>query len=536
MADNNAPATQPEMNEIAAIAREVNLLFFGTTLLNTDPTLMTRGGSRGLSIYEDIKRDCHAGAVLDKRRLAVVSRDWDVAPASDSRIDKKAAELVKSAFSSIEFDRICGNLLEAVLNGYSVAEVIWGMKAGAIVPVDIKARAARRFVMSIDGQPRLKVRENVIQGIELPDRKFIVQRFGASDDFPYGLGLGSALFWPVFFKRQDITFWLKFADKFGSPTAVGKYQPGASPSEQDKLLAALGSISNDAGIIVPEGMLIELLQIASTTDNYEKLARYMDEQISERVLGETMSTTSGGAGLGSSQADVHDEVRLEIAQADANMLNATLNATVVRWICDYNFPGAGTPMVTRAFDEAEDLNTTAERDGKLYAVGWERTEESMTETYGPGYVRRDMAAATLGPDGLPIQPGSDPVAGAPGAGAPSAGDVSVFAENASALHAANKDAQDHLQAAATAAASDWQALMGPKVKRLQAVLGETGDLVAFREALTRLVDEPPSDDLVDRLARGSFAAHVMGRGPAKKASKAGLLTRLLGRNASSTSA
>lgn len=541
MADNattndQAGTPKPDMSEIASIARDIHIRMYGGVLMNTDSTLLTRGQARGLAIYDDLKRDCHAGAVLDKRRLAVVSRAWDVEPASDSRIDKKAAALVKESLKALEFDRICGNLLEAVLKGYAVGEVMWTVRGGAIVPQDIIARSAQRFAMSIDGQPRLRTRENLITGIELPDRKFIVQRFGATDDFPYGLGLGSSLFWPVMFKRQDITFWLKFVDKFGAPTAVGKYPNSASAGEKDKLLQALNAISNDAGIIVPEGMLVELLNIAATTDNYEKLARYLDEQISERVLGETMTTSAAGAGMGSNQASVHDDVRLEIAQADANMLNATLSATLARWICDFNFPTAGAPRITRDFDEPDDLDKVADRDEKLFNMGWERTEESMTEAYGPGYVRTqpepapapNLATAT-GPDGQPLQPGQAGPGAQPGQPG-QAGDVQVFAEVPASLAKQNRDAQDQLRAAATAAAEDWHALMAPRIKRLHAVLAETGDLVAFREALGKLLDEPPNDDLVERLARGSFAAHVVGRGPAKKpAPKPGLFSRLMAR-------
>ena len=59
----------------------------------------------------------------------------------------------------------------------------------------------------------------------------------------------------MLFKRQDITFWLKFVDKFGSPTSVGKYPNGASDKERGTLLAALNAIANDAGDPVAEGLM-----------------------------------------------------------------------------------------------------------------------------------------------------------------------------------------------------------------------------------------------------------------------------------------
>lgn len=43
--------------------------------------------------------------------------------------------------------------------------------------------------------------ENMLTGVELPERKFIVHRCNPEDDNPYGTGLGLQLYWPVF-KRK----------------------------------------------------------------------------------------------------------------------------------------------------------------------------------------------------------------------------------------------------------------------------------------------------------------------------------------------
>jgi len=89
-------------------------------------------------------------------------------------------------------------------------------------------------------------------------------------------------------------------------------------------------------VIVPDGMVVELLEAtrAGSIDTYEKLARYMDEQISVAVLGETMTTGAQAGGVGGSQAGVHNEVRKEIAQADADLLSETLNNTLVKFMAE----------------------------------------------------------------------------------------------------------------------------------------------------------------------------------------------------------
>ena len=281
--------------EIATVARDITFPAFAGVLRETDDTLITRGQGKGLKLYDEIERDCHAYAVLMKRKMAVIAREWQIDPASTSRIDKKAADLVRAQIAAMDFDHVCLNLLDALLKGFAVGEIMWAEDGAELVATEVRPRDQRRFGFGDDYQIRLKTPDNFLPGEAVPDKKLIVHSFGAKDGNPYGLGMGSRLFWPVFFKRKGITFWLTFLDKFGNPTAVGKYPPGASLPDQKKLLDALGALSQDAGITIPDGMLIDLLEASrSGTAGYEQLCRYMDEEVTIAVLGEAASVKGGG--------------------------------------------------------------------------------------------------------------------------------------------------------------------------------------------------------------------------------------------------
>jgi len=78
----------------------------------------------------------------------------------------------------------------------------------------------------------------MIEGEPVPDRKFICFTYGSTDN-PYGKGLGQKLWGPVWFKKHGIKFWVLFCEKFGSPTARGKYPPGTPKEDQQKLLEFL---------------------------------------------------------------------------------------------------------------------------------------------------------------------------------------------------------------------------------------------------------------------------------------------------------
>ena len=375
--------------EVATIQKDWIHPPYGGALLNHDDTLATRGGGRGLKIYDDIERDCHAFAVLQKRKLAVIAREWQVIPASDAAADKHVADLVREQLKNLKLDQLCLKMLDATLKGYSVGEIIWSTDGAEIVAGKVKVKPQRRFLFGDDMEPRLLTMQNLFPGEPLPPRKFIVHRYGEKDDDnPYGLGLGSMLFWPTLFKRQDITFWLTFIDKFASPTAMGEYPAGTSIEDQQKLLNSLSRIASEAGIIVPQGMLVKFLEAArsGSIDTYEKLARYMDEQISECVLGETLSTNMHGGGS-LAAAKTHNEVRLELAKGDSDLLSDTLNESLVRWIVELNAPGANTPKLWRDFDAGEDLKTRSEMDKNITEMGFEADEQYINDTYGGKWKR-----------------------------------------------------------------------------------------------------------------------------------------------------
>lgn len=484
------PAKQDLVREIASIERDFRIPIYGGILRPDDDTLMSRGGGRGLRIYDDLERDCHCYAVMQKRKLAVVAGEWEIEAASESALDKRAADVVRAQIEALPFDRICVELLDAVLKGYAVSEVVWEVRGNEIAVARVLERDQRRFVFDVDGRPRLLTLENMIEGEELPDRKFIVHRFGGKSGNPYGLGLGTRLFWPVYFKRQGITFWLTFADKFGNPTAVGKYPVGTDPAEQKKLLDALQALAHDTGVVIPEGMAVELLEAkrAGTINTHEQLARYMDEQMSEAVLGETLTTNIGQSGSYAA-SNTHNEVREELRDADADMLSDTLNATLVRWITELNVPGATPPRLWRNYEEPEDLDKRADRDTKVHAMGFDPSDQYIQETYGDGWSRRPTPAPVP-----PAAPGGPP---APGAEEPEP----AFAED-------ERDDVDDLAAQLQDAAGPALDLI---IERIRGRLDKAETLAAFGEELAGLFDGLDAADLADAVRRGLVVADLQGR-------------------------
>jgi phage gp29-like protein len=401
---------RPLLAELAPIAEALDVLAYGNILSHTDETLATRGGGDGLKIYARLKRDPHLLSVLNKRKRAVTAREWRIEPASERLRDRQAAEMVRRWVARLNIDKASRGLLDAILMGLAVGEVMWSAEGGEYGPVQIRPRTPWRFAFDSDSRLRLLTKEQPSDGVELPARKFIVHRHADDEtDDPYGRGLGSTLFWPVFFKNKDLQFWLEGLDRQAGPAAMGKYPQGAQPADIDKVEVALKSLRRHGIIAVPKDWEVAFIQaqISGAADAFERLARYMDEEISKTVLGETLSTSAGKSGS-YALGQVHEGGRQELAKADADDLSETLNATLVRWIVEINMPAAEPPKLWRVFDEPEDLDKIADRDTKLAGLGIHRTDESLQDVYGPGYQRQPAAAPVAQADFAAADDGVQP--------------------------------------------------------------------------------------------------------------------------------
>lgn len=372
-----------------------------------DGVLIERGSTKGYEALRDILRDPHAFAVLQKRWGAVVEREYEVVPASDKRIDKKAAELVERQLKAIGsydeefdgdelvpniyggFDQVCYNLLKAELYGFQPGEIIYGTNGSEIYPKQIKDKSPGRFVYLAGGKGyrfRLLTPESPWNGIKLPPKKFIIHTFHPEDDNPYGWGMGGRLFYPVLFKRKLAEFALIYADKFGSPTGKGTYPEGREDLK-DILIEAMNNMAQESGIALPEGCNFEWLAIAQGGgDVYTNLMDYFDREISKAVLGETGSTDQQGSGGSRARDQVGNEVRIEITKQSADFLSATLNNTLIKWLTWYNFGDqAQPPTVWRKFPELEqkeDLNGRSQRDSTISTMmELKPTREYVERTY-----------------------------------------------------------------------------------------------------------------------------------------------------------
>jgi len=504
MAKKTTAAATPALDtEVANRLRDPFETTYLGVLRTNDPLLLEKGsGGANVDLYRDLNRDGKVFAGLQKRQLALISRPWQVEPVEDGEAGTADAEIVTDILQRCSFDQICRDLMEAVLVGFAVSEIVWTVRDNRVVPERIVKRAPRRFVYVQEDEHaapelRLLTRENMLTGEQLPERKFIVHRMNPEDDNPYGNGLGLQLYWPVFFKRKGIIAWNKLNDRFGSPTPWGKYPRGAGAKEKGTLFDALRAISNDGVVMTPEGMGIELLEskLTGSISTQQSLCEYMDDWIAEVLLGQEPRANGGGALAAASKE--RQAVRLDLVQADSDLLSDTLNSTLLKWICEFN--GLAPCVLYRVVKEEEDLKAASETDKNVASMGFEMTLDAVRAKYGEGWEKK--AALKLA---VPPRSGKPPAALSELPEDPADGDKTAsFAEPEPKRRDEQTALTNALVAATGDAVSGWLA-------HISALVDQAADLPALQQALLASYGDLPTDDLARVMSLGYATAALAG--------------------------
>ncbi len=122
---------------------------------------------------------------------------------------------------------------------------------------------------------------------------------------------------------------------------------------------------------------------------------WIDSQVSKAVLGQTMTTDNGSS---KAQASVHNDVRLDILEADANELQNTINAQLVRPVIDLNFGVQKCyPKVVIRVPREENIELLVNALKELVPLGLPVDAHGMLEKLGLPVP--DKNAVLLGPKG-----------------------------------------------------------------------------------------------------------------------------------------
>lgn len=503
---------RPLTDEISATSsHDLFEVFIANTIINPDKVVQRESRGEGLKLYEEIEdKDGHIASVIQTRKLAVTGKEWEVIPASDSAEDKAKSDFVEKVFESMNFDKVCLAQLDAIMKGFAVSETMFDVSEGDIWITNFKHRKPWRFVFTLEGDLQMLTERQPVYGEPVPTNKFWTFTFAERYENRYGKALGQKLFWPYLFKKNNVRWWAIFNEKFGSPTAVGKYRPGTKRDMQDKLLFVIKSIQQETGVVIPDDMAIELLEAArqGSFETYSKFMDWCEESQSKIVLGQTLTTQHGSSSLALGM--VHERVRSDITKADADMLCASLNEGAVRQLADLNFsPSRKYPKIWIRAGEEHDLIAQAGRDKQIFDMGYKPKKAYIEDTYG------------MEVDEMQIPPRSDGGSPRPPLQGGALSPKGEFAEglcphcfsdrhdagsNVTLVNEDKKDTVDHLTDRVLQSAD-----LDPWLKQIEKIMNESGSLEDFRDRLLDAYKGMDPVDLGNLLQRAFTTAELAGR-------------------------
>lgn len=478
-----------------------------------------------LELAEEMEeKDLHYLSVLGTRKRAVSQLPITVEAASDDPDDERDAQLIRDWLKRLTLQAELFDILDAIGKGYSVTEIVWKLSANVWLPEKLKYRDPSFFEFD-----KLTGEELLLKGDDgvptpLHPYKYITHIAPAKSGLPIRGGLARAAAWGYLFKNYTIKDWMAFLEVYGLPLRVGKYQPGTTEEDIRKLEQAVSQIGSDAGAVVPTTMMLEFITNSGGTasaDMFERKAKYVDDQLSKAVLGQTSSADAKSGGIGTGQADLHGEVRHDIETADATLLSATLTRDLGMPIVMFNRgQRQNYPLILVGRPDPVDVTQALASMSKAIewgvptAVSTFRKNTGIEEPKaGEELLQAPVAnlpvdgdGAGQGPEGAknPATDLLDPL------NSPTGAKRKQQEKPVAASADPSPDDRDGIEIAADEALGDWERLMrgvtGP-IERLVAGASSLGDIKA---GLVATLDQMDDAALAEVLGRAGFGARLQG--------------------------
>lgn len=476
-----------------------------------------------LELAEEMEeKDLHYLSVLGTRKRAVAQLPIEVEAAGPEEIYQQDAELIRDWLKRDMLQMEIFDILDAIGKGFSVTEMIWLTKPGRWLPQDLKRRDPRWFEFDrVNGETlRLKTAGEP----ELLDAgKFIVHIHPAKSGLPIRGGLARAVAWGWMFKNFSIKDWVSFLETYGMPLRIGRYDNGETETNIEILAQAVADLGSDAAAVFPKTMEVQFIDGkggSAPGDLWKSMAVYIDDQVSKAVLGQTNTTDAKAGGLGSGQAEVHNDVREDIRDADAAIVAATLNRDAVIPIVMFNRgPRDKYPRIKIGKPDPVDVESLVKSAVALVPLGVKIGARSLREKVGFQEPEEGedvlTVASTPTPENLPAGASGAPGVSQPPRSTPAPNLLAPLkppvGRIASASASPNGGEQpDPIEEAADAYLDDWQELIEPMLGPIEQLLATSSSLVEFRDGLAGRIGDMDETAIAELLARAGFGARLAG--------------------------
>lgn len=278
-------------------------------------------------VFEHIVlNDGYLRGLFEQRLDEVSSVPWTLRPGDDRAGSVQLAEELGKAMLSLDVESLVEHLALQPFMGCSYAEIAWVRRPdGFEIPVETVCVPHRRFTFDDRARPRLTSEANPYPG-ELLERRPGSSWIKAETrrwrkQVQAGL-LRTVAYWSIF-KRMSVRDWLIFAEKFGIPMIVGKYDKDASETTRKALKDAIASLGTEGRAILAQGTVIDVLTQAIRAGGgdhlHKEIVDLCNSEIAKAITAGTLTSDTGGPGS-FALGQVHAAQKHKLHVADARRI------------------------------------------------------------------------------------------------------------------------------------------------------------------------------------------------------------------------
>lgn len=379
------------------------------------------------------QKDCHLQSILGTREMAVSSLPWQVSPHGSERknpvrrnkhdlisefvedaLQGAAGGVLVTGEETVSFRTALAHLASAAYHGRAVAEAVYQRDGKRLTLQGFSPVETRRINYSLQSGRIAWWDPNGFgmpyPGVELSafaPGKLAVHRPRINGDDHVHEGLARVLLWAALFRNWDLRDWVTFGELAWKPWRTAKYTKGADKADIEGLVTKLRQMSSSGVMVHPDTteVTIEWPQNAgSKGGTHAELFAVLGAEMSKAVLGQTLTSEQGSRG---SQAlgKVHDNVRKDILEYDAQALAETIQRDIINPLVRMNFgPDAEPPTFRFLTEEAVDLLSFSQGVSTLTAAGLRIPAKWVRDRVGAPEPDEDDEVLGEGEEDVPIDP------------------------------------------------------------------------------------------------------------------------------------
>lgn len=371
----NRPVTKETSSTGKLIVQELNVMSADRTrkdigdiknALQSAESVHYPNRTRLYDTYEDCILDGHVTGVMDKRYEEVLNKTLYFEDASGKRVDAMDDVIESQAFRDV-----VKHIMEAQA---------WGISGMEFIPGD-----ELRFKCI----PRKHIKpESKIIAYEQNDNSNGISYEGVSNIWVIGdeknLGYLLKCSFYAIYKRGGLGDYAQYIEIFGQPVRI-IYYDAYDTKTRAELRKVLDESGSSLAMMVPKQAQFEMKDGKATNANGDlqlKFLKYLDEEISIIVLGNT-ETTRSSSSSGYAQSKEHSKQQVQKTKSDLKYVRSLLNSKQFLSILkSYGYPVEGGKFKFEKEIDVNELKTRVEVDEKVKGMGVPIDDDYFYDTYG----------------------------------------------------------------------------------------------------------------------------------------------------------